>query len=86
MTAKNVFAIMILSVTILSYGLSGAVYAQTSVPPLSVETSLTAYSSGATISVSGHVKTLADYDQDVTILVVDPNNNTAKMGAMTKIH
>ena len=83
MRAKNVFALVILSATILSYGLSGAVYAQTNIPPLSVETSLPAYNSGLTVAVSGHVKDLADYDQDVTILIIDSNNNIVSISQAT---
>ena len=65
---------IILSFTILSYGMIGAIYAQelpgTSVPPLSVSTELPLYSSGSTIVISGLVKSLNEnFPQAVTILI-----------------
>ncbi len=80
MRLSGQLSMIILSFTILSYGMIGAIYAQelpaTSVPPLSVSTELPLYSSGSTIVISGLVKTLNEnYVQPVTIQVFDPNNN-----------
>jgi len=71
-------SLIMISFTILSYGLMGAINAQTldsSVPPLSVETELALYSPESTVVISGLVKTLNEnYEQAVTIVIVDPAN------------
>jgi len=72
-------SLIMMSFTILSYGLMGAINAQTpesSVPPLSVQTELALYSPGSTVVISGLVKTLNEnYDQPVLIRIVDPGNS-----------
>ena len=70
-------SVILLSFTILSYGLMGAVQAQDStIPPLSVETELSLYSPDSTVVITGLVKTLNEnYEQPVLIRVVDPGNN-----------
>ena len=80
MRSTGHLAILILSFTILSYGFSGVVTAQVlpggSTLPISVNTELPLYSSGATVVISGVVKTLNEnYDQPVTIRIIDPTNN-----------
>ena len=52
------FAILLLSLSIMSYGLTGAVSAQSNVPPISVETDFPAYGETGLITISGHVKEL----------------------------
>ncbi len=72
-------SLIMMTFTILSYGLIGATNAQTpdsSVPPLSVETELALYSPDSTVVISGLVKTLNEnYDQPVLIRIVDPGNS-----------
>ena len=68
-------AFVLLSVSILSYGVNGSVFAQTDGLPLSVSTDLPAYGNGASIEISGTVKDLAEYTQSVTIVVVSPDGN-----------
>ena len=72
-------SLIMMTFTILSYGLMGATNAQTpdsSVPPLSVETELALYSPDSTVVISGLVKTLNEnYDQPVLIRIVDPGNS-----------
>ena len=70
-------SLIIMSITLLSSGLMGAVNAQeTSIPPLSVETELALYSPGSTVEITGFVKTLNEnYEQPVLIRIVDPGNN-----------
>jgi len=72
-------SLIMMTFTILSYGLMGAINAQTpdtSVPPLSVETELALYSPDSTVVISGLVKTLNEnYDQPVLIRIVDPGNS-----------
>ena len=72
-------SLIMMTFTILSYGLMSATNAQTpetSVPPLSVETELALYSPDSTIVISGFVKTQNEnYEQPVTIRIFSPNNN-----------
>ena len=72
-------SLIMMTFTILSYGLMDATNAQiidSSVPPLSIETELALYSPGSTVVISGLVKTLNEnYDQPVLIRIVDPSNS-----------
>jgi len=70
-------SLIMMTFTILSFGLMGYVQAQeSSVPPLSVETELALYSPDSTVVISGLVKTLNEnYDQPVLIRIVDPGNS-----------
>ena len=71
------FFLAILSLSILSYGISGAAFA--AVEPLSVTTNKEFYVEGSTITISGFVK---DFDlsdpmksSDVTLMIIAPNGN-----------
>ena len=71
------FFLTILSLSILSYGISGAAFA--AVEPLSVTTNKEFYVEGSTITISGFVK---DFDlsdpmksSDVTLMIIAPNGN-----------
>ena len=68
-------AFALLSISILSYGLTGATYAQTDELPLSVSSELPSYANGDLIVISGSIKTLAQFTQSVTIVVVSPDGN-----------
>ncbi len=77
-------SLIILSFTILSYGLMGAINAQTppttSIPPLSVKTDLSLYADGNTITVSGFIKELnKDYPVQLTIQVFDSTGNLVRI-------
>jgi hypothetical protein len=80
-------SLIILSFTILSYGLVGAINAQTpdtSIPPLSVKTDLPLYADGNTITVSGLIKTLnPDYPVDLTLIIRDPTGNLVSISQIT---
>jgi hypothetical protein len=67
-------AFALLSISILSFGLTGAVNAQ-SVLPLSVSTDATAYTTGNSIEISGTIQDLSEYEQAVSVMVVSPNGN-----------
>ena len=71
------FFLAILSLSLLSYGISGAAYA--AVEPLSVITNKEFYVEGGTITISGFVKNFDASDpqkrMDVTIVVTAPNGN-----------
>ena len=71
------FFLAILTLSLLSYGVSGAVFA--AIEPLSVTTNKGFYTEGATITISGLVKDFDTSDDmrsmDVTIMVLAPNGN-----------
>ena len=60
MKASGFLAFAILSISILSFGLTGAVNAQ-SVLPVSVETDFSSYTTGNSIVISGFIKNLSEY-------------------------
>ena len=74
------FFLAFLSLSLLSYGISGAAYA--GVEPLSVTTNKEFYVEGATITISGFIK---DYDgsTDVTIMILAPNGNLVSVAQVT---
>ena len=81
-------SLIMMSFTILSYGLMGGIEAQktpaTSIPPLSVETELPLYSPDSTVVISGFVKSLNEnYEQPVLIRIVDPGNNIVSIQQLT---
>jgi len=71
------FFLAVLSLSLLSYGISGAAYA--AVEPLSVVTNKEFYVEGSTITISGFVKNFDASDpqkkMDVTIVITAPNGN-----------
>ena len=71
------FFLAILTLSLLSYGVSGAAFA--AIEPLSVTTNKEFYTEGATITISGLVKDFDSSDDmrsmDVTIMVLAPNGN-----------
>jgi len=71
------FFLAILTLSLLSYGVSGAAFA--AAEPISVTTNKEFYAEGATITISGLVKDFDTSDDmrsmDVTIMVLAPNGN-----------
>ena len=74
-----------LALSLLSYSVSGAVYAAQE--PISVKTNKEWYAEGATITISGSVK---DFDLsdpmksgDVTVIITAPNGNIATVAQVT---
>jgi len=71
------FFLAILTISLLSYGISGAAYA--AVEPLSVTTNKEFYGEGGTVIISGFVKNFDASDpqksMDVTIVITAPNGN-----------
>ena len=71
------FFLAVLTLSLLSYGASGAAFA--AVEPLSVTTNKEFYVEGATITISGLVKDFDTSDDmrsmDVTLMVIAPNGN-----------
>ena len=68
-------AILLLTFSILSFGMPTFANAQSDVTPLSVETDYPGYAENSEIIISGQVKesSLADYPQDVTLMIISPN-------------
>ena len=75
----------ILTLSLLSYGVSGAAFA--AIEPLSVTTNKEFYAEGATITISGLVKDFDTSDDmrsmDVTIMVIAPNGNLVTVAQVT---
>jgi len=71
------FFLAVFTLSLLSYGISGAAYA--AVEPLSVTTNKEFYGEGNTITISGFVKNFDASDpqksMDVTIVITAPNGN-----------
>ena len=74
MKVSGFLAFALLSISILSFGLTGAVNAQ-SVLPVSVETDSSSYTTGNSITISGSIKNLAEWEQAVSVMVVSPNGS-----------
>jgi len=74
MKVSSFLAFTLLSISIMSFGLTGAVNAQ-SILPVSVETDSSSYTTGNSIIISGLIQNLSEYEQDVTVMVVSPNGN-----------
>ncbi|NWK02683.1 hypothetical protein HX804_05240 [Marine Group I thaumarchaeote] len=85
MKLSGKFFLAFLSLSLLSYGISGAAYA--SVEPLSVTTNKEFYVEGATITISGFVKDFDTSDPmrsvDVTIMILAPNGNLVSVAQVT---
>ena len=74
MKVSGFLAFTLLSISIMSFGLTGAVNAQSGLP-VSVETDSSTYTAGNYIIISGSIKNLAEYQQAVSVMVVSPNGN-----------
>ena len=84
MRIAGLLAFVLLSISILSYGLSGAVFATSDPnPALSVSSDTEIYSNGATVKISGSIK---DYDpltnsgKAITFILKSPENNLVTIG------
>jgi len=79
------FFLAVLTLSLLSYGISGAAYA--AVEPLSVTTNKEFYGEGNTITISGFVKNFDASDpqksMDVSIQIFAPNGNLATIAQVT---
>jgi len=79
------FFLAILTLSLLSYGISGAAFA--AIEPLSVTTDKEFYTEGATITISGLVKDFDTSDDmrsmDVTLMVLAPNGNLVTVAQVT---
>ena len=69
MKLSGFFAFTLLSISIMSFGLTGAVNAQ--VLPLSVSTESSTYTTGNSIEISGSIQNLVEYEQPVVLMIVE---------------
>ena len=79
------FFLAVLACSLLSYGISGSVYAAQE--PISVTTNKEWYADGATIIISGEVKDFDSSDplksHDVTVTIFAPNGNLATVAQIS---
>ena len=68
-------AILLLTLSILSFGMPTFANAQSNEPPISIQTDFPVYAENSEIIISGKIKesSLADYPQDVTLMIISPN-------------
>ncbi len=88
MRSSGSIILLILSISILSYGFSGITFAQevltSSLPPLSVETDQDLYTQDNTVTITGFIRNLeTSYQVDVTILIQDSRNNIVSIAQIT---
>jgi len=77
--------ILLLAFSILSFGMPNFASAQSTDAPLTVSTDYPGYAENSEIIVSGKVRasSLADYPQDVTIMIVSPNGNIVSIAQVS---
>jgi hypothetical protein len=89
MKVSGFLAFTILSISILSFGLTGAVNAQSQTVldgsnlPLSVSTESDTYTTGNSIVISGAIKNISENKQDVIIIVSNPIGNFVKINQIS---
>jgi len=83
MKVSGFLAFTLLSISIMSFGLTGAVNAQGL--PLSVETDSSSYTSGELIKISGTIKNLTEYEQSVTVMVVSNAGENVNIVAVAQV-
>ena len=79
-------AFALLSISILSYGVNGSVFAdEHNIPPLFIESDTTIYANGSQVTITGVIK---NYDSSslyagaVTYTVISPNGNLVTIGQL----
>jgi len=83
MKLSGKFLLIIISLSIITYGMSSSVYASShSVPPVSISTDKASYATGDAILLSGFVK---DYDGEfgLTIMIVNAQGNVVYVAQPT---
>ena len=77
--------IMLLAFSILSFGMPNFANAQSDELPLSVETDSSIYTENSEIIISGQVResSLADYPQDVTLMIISPNGTIVSIAQVS---
>ena len=88
MRSSGSITLLILSISILSYGFSGITFAQdvptSSLAPLSVETDQDLYAQDNTVTIKGFIRNLeTTYQVDVTLLIQDSRGNIVSIAQLT---
>ena len=81
--ASSIF--LLLAFSILSFGMPTFANAQSNVPPISVSTDFPAYAENSEIIISGIVKesSLSDYEQPITLMIVNSDGNIVKIAQLS---
>jgi len=76
---------LLLAFSILSFGMPTFANAQSTVPPLSVSTDFPAYAENSEIIISGLVKesSLSEYEQPITLMIVNSDGNIVKIAQLS---
>jgi len=87
MRLTGFLAFALLSISILSYGVNGSVFAdEHNIPPVFLESDLTIYSNGSQVVISGQIKNYVSSSitaGDITYLVKSPDNNIVGIGQLS---
>jgi len=87
MRLTGFLAFALLSISILSYGVNGSVFAEEhNIPPVFLESDLTIYSNGSQVVISGQIKNYVSSSitaGDITYLVKSPDNNIVGIGQLS---
>ncbi len=88
MRSSGNIILLILSISILSYGFSGITFAQevltSSLPPLSVETDQDLYTQDNTVTITGFIRNLeTDYRVDIVIRIISSTGNIVSIDQLT---
>ena len=88
MRSSGSIILLILSISILSYGFSGITFAQevltSSLPPLSVETDQDLYTQDNTVTITGFIRNLeTDYRVDIVIRIISSTGNIVSIDQLT---
>ena len=81
--ASSIF--LLLAFSILSFGMPTFANAQSTVPPLSVSTDFPGYAENSEIIISGSVKesSLSQYEQPITLMIVNSDGNIVKIAQLS---
>jgi len=84
MRLTGFLAFALLSISILSYGVNGSVFAdEHNIPPLTVTAESAIYANGGNVTITGNIK---DYDSSsghgLTFVVTSPDNNIVTIGQL----
>ena len=81
--ASSIF--LLLAFSILSFGMPTFADAQSTLPPLSVSTDFPAYAENSEIIISGIVKesSLSEYEQPITLMIVNSDGNIVKIAQLS---
>jgi hypothetical protein len=78
-------AVLLLTFSILSFGMPNLANAQSTEPPLSVSTDFPVYAENSEIIISGKVKesSLSEYEQPITLMIVNADGNIVKIAQLS---